>query len=319
MFHHEFHIVKTLMLCRFFRLATLVRYSHRMLIRMGVEEKRLEIFKLSFYWFICIHWAACLQLYPGLIIKDITSNDEGAAWFHQSDFWQHSSYGRYAILLYKAVKTFMGVGNTVKLKPTELYDKIYASLITIFGRVGLCITMAYIFQIVQGMRSSSLRYEEMMVQLSKYNRHNKLPSNTKTKMKNNYDYLFRKRFFNEQEILKTVSATLRQQILFHNTRQLVEHSPFFANLPSNLIMRIISSLSVELYLEGDIIYTFGENGMSVYPVYFISTGSVAIMSPRGKEVAHIADGDYFGELTLVADKNHHYTKVIALETTECYK
>jgi CRP-like cAMP-binding protein len=153
-----------------------------------------------------------------------------------------------------------------------------------------------------------------MVQLNKYTDQKNLPPTTKAKLKNNYDYMFCKRFFNEREILKTVSASLRQQILIHNTRQLVENSPFFDNLPSFLIMKIISALSVELYLESDVIYTLGEVAKSVF---FITSGSVAYYSPSGKEVCHFSDGDYFGEMTLVSDR--HYAKAIALETTECYK
>lgn len=196
------------------------------------------------------------------------------------------------------------------------FDKIYASLLTIVGRVGLCVTLAYIFEIIQGVQSSSLRYDELMVQLNKYTDKNKLPSTTRAKLKNNFDYMFRKRYFNEREILKTVSAPLRQQILVHNTRQLVERSAFFENLPSYLVLKIISVMSVELFLEGDVIYTYGEIGMSVY---FIASGSVAFYSPSGREVCHFSDGDYFGEKTLVSDVYRHFAKVVALETTECYK
>lgn len=210
----------------------------------------------------------------------------------------------------------MGTGYIKDLQPTEYFDKIYASFLTIIGRIGLCVTLAYIYEIIQGVRSSTLRYDEMMVQLNKYTDQNNLPPATRAKLKDNYDYMFRKRYFNEREILRTVSAPLRQQILVHNTRQLVENSPFFQNLPSYLVMRIISALSVELYLEGDVVYTSGEMGLSVY---FIASGSVAFYSPSGKEVCHFCDGDYFGEMALVSDVECHYSKVIALETTECYK
>jgi signal-transduction protein with cAMP-binding, CBS, and nucleotidyltransferase domain len=104
--------------------------------------------------------------------------------------------------------------------------------------------------------------------------------------------------------------------MIHNTRQLVENSPFFENLPSYLILRIIAALSIELYLEDDVIYTVGETGASVF---FITLGSVAFYSSSGKEIGHYTDGDYFGEMSLVTDVNYRFCKAIALETTECYK
>lgn len=318
-----FHFLKTLTLFRITRLPTVARYCQTFLLRLGVDDKYLEIFKLMFYWIICIHWAACLHILPGVIVKGVVigfDNSKNAlveAWFEKPLFRNRTATGRYIICLFKSVKTFMGTGYVKDLQPTQRFDKLYASLLTIVGRIGLCVTLAYIYQLVRGVRSSTLRYDEMMVQLNKYNDHNTLPSSTKAKLKNNYDTMFRKRYFNESEILKTVSASLRQQILIHNTRELVENSPFFDNLPSYLIMRIISALSVELYLEGDVIYTLGEVGMSVY---FIASGSVAFYAPSGREVCHFTDGDYFGETTLVSsDVDHHCAKAVALETTECYK
>lgn len=238
------------------------------------------------------------------------------AWYENDIFDKKSLKGKYVICLFKSVKTIMGTGYMGDLMPKKYFDKIYSTLLTIVGRIALCVTLAYIYQIVQSVRSSSLRYDEMMVQLKKYTAQNKLPASTRAKLKNNYDYIFRKRYFNEQEILNTVSAPLRQQILVHNTRQLVENSPFFENLPSNLVLKIVTVLSVELYLKGDIVYTIGEIGTSVY---FIISGSVAFYSPSEKEVCHYSDGDYFGEMGLVSDVEQRYAKVVALETTKCYK
>lgn len=302
-------------LFRIVRLPTFVRYCQRMLLRLEVDDKYLEIFKLLCYWIIAMHWAACLHIIPGIIASRF-QHVKVDAWYEKKVFQRHDAFGKYVICVFKSIKTFMGSGYIKDLQPTEYFDKVYATLLTVIGRVGLCVTFAFIYEIIQGVRSSTLRYDEMMVQLNKYTDHNKLPPSTKAKLKNNYHYMFRKRYFNEREISKTISAPLRQQILVHNTRQLVENSPFFDNLPSYLILKIISTLSVELYLEGDVIYSPGEIGMFVY---FITSGSVAFYSPSGKEVCHFSDGDYFGVMTLVSDVEHQYTKVVALETTKCYK
>lgn len=318
-----FHYIRLLSIFGIFRLPTFVRYGERILLRLGVDDKCLEVFKLLSYWIICIHWAACLQILPGLIVAKFRCDSHGncgvKAWFELDAFRLRQVSGKYIICLFKSVKTFMGTGYIKDLQPTEYFDKIYTSLLTIIGRIGLCVTLAYIFQLIQGVRSSTLRYDEMMLQLNKYTDYKKLPQATKAKLKKNYDFVFRKRYFNERQILKTVSAPLRQQILVHNTRQLVEKSPFFENLPSNLVLKIISALRVELYLEDDVIYELGAVGTSAY---FISSGSVAFYSPSGKEVSHFSDGDYFGEATLVSDAGHqahHYGKAVALETTKCYK
>ncbi|CRL00606.1 CLUMA_CG013866, isoform A [Clunio marinus] len=311
----KYHFIKILTLLRITRLPTFILYSNRTLERIGVDDKYMEIFKLLCYWLVFIHWASCLHILPGLIATNFQNNNENA-WYKQGFFQNRSELDKYIICLFKCIKTLMGTGYVKELQPTEYFDRIYGTLLNIAGRVGLCITFAYIFDIIQGMKSSTLRYNQMMVQLSKYTDQNCLPEETKNKLRSNYDYIFRKRYFNEQEILKTLPASLRQQILVHNTRQLVENSQFFENLPSSLVLKIISSLTQELFLEGDAIISPGEIGTAVY---FIASGSVAFCLPNGKEVCHFTDGDYFGLATFFADDYQHFVKVVALETTECYK
>lgn len=312
----EFHFIKIFTLFRICRLHTMVRYYERMFVRLQVDDKYVEIFKLFTYWIIFIHWTACLHIVPGLIVGLFQHQANIGAWYEQKVFQKHDNYGRYVICLFKSVKTIMGTGYVKDLQPKECFDRIYATLLVVTGRIALCITLAYIYGIIRGVRSSTLHYDEMMLQLKKYNDYNKLPASTNVKLKDNYDHLFCKRYFNEREILKTVSVVLRQEILIHNTRQLVENSPFFDNLPPFLIRKMISSLSIELYLEGDVVYDIGEDGLSVY---FITSGSVAFFSPTKKEVCHFSDGDYFGEIALVSDMEQNYASAVALETTECYK
>lgn len=312
----EFNNVKFLNLFRILRLATLLRYFERILLRFEVDDKYFEIIKILSFWTICIHWAACLQVIPGSLAVESNFEVEVDAWFQREIYQHRDAYGQYVVCLFRSLKILMGIGPVVGLESTMYFDKVYSVMLTIIARIGFFITVGYMYVIIQGMKSSTLRYDEMIVQLNKYTDQNKLPDSTKTKLKDNYDYIFNKRYFSEKEILKTVSAPLRQQILIHNTRKLVENSPFFEKLPSFLILKIISALSVELYLEGDIIYTSGEIGLFVY---FITSGSVAFFTPSGNEVCQFADGDYFGVFALISDVGHHQGEVVALETTECYK
>lgn len=311
-----FHFIKLFTLLRIFRGRTTVIYLERALKRFRIKDKYLDIFKIVAFWMICIHWTACMHLIPGLIKAEFEEGKKVGAWFEYSNFIERNVMTKYTILLFKSVKTIMGTGFVHDLQPREAFDSYYSIALAIGGRIGLFITLALMWIMLQGMMSSKLRYDEMMVQLSKYTSCNHLPASTQVKLKNNYDYQFRKRYFNEREILRTISSPLRQQIMVHNTRQLVENSPFFENLPSYLTIRIIALLSIELYLERDVIYTIGEIGTAVH---FITSGSVAFYSSSGKEIGHFVDGDYFGEITFVSDVNYRFCKAIALETTECYK
>jgi hypothetical protein len=160
-----------------------------------------------------------------------------------------------------------------------------------------------------------LRYEEMMTQIDIYAKHNKIPESTKEKLKANCQHKFRRKFFNVGQILETVSPTLRQEILLTSASRLVKNSPFFANLPKSLIFRVVSSLQHQVFLKNDIIYTIDSDALSIY---FIITGTVAFFSPSGKEICHFKDGDYFGEICLLSNKEKRMCSAVALETTECF-
>jgi hypothetical protein len=313
----SFHYIRLLSLFRIFRLRTLSIYIHRCLIRLKVNKIFLEIINLLLTWIVCIHWTACLFVVPGLITSNFETDVDNNAWYQNKDFQHQDIFGSYVICLHKSMKTLTGTAYTDIFEAKENFDDYYVLFITVIGRIGLSVTLAYIYQLIKGMRDSQLRFRGLKVELSKYSQYNHLPEATRAKLKRNYEFVFLKRYFNEKEILEASSTLLRQQILIHNTRHLVENSPFFQRLPSYLIMRIISALSVELFSVNDVILNFGEIGKSIY---FITSGSVALFTPGGWELCHLSDGDYFGETTLVSGNvEHQHMKVVALEMTECYK
>lgn len=321
-----FHLSKTnififrlFSLLRIFRLRTFNTYLARFMMRINVNQKFVEIFYILVVWMVCIHWTACLFVLPGLVVTNFfsTESQEGA-WYEEEVFQLQDLFGKYVICLFKSVRTLMGVSYVENFSETsKQFEKVYVTLMTVLGRVGLAITLAYVYHLVRGVKNSRLTYDEMTVEVAKYVEHNRLPPMSRAKLKKNYEYIFLRRCFNEQEILDASPASLNHQILIHNTRRLVENSPFFQHLPWYLVMRIISALRVELFSPNDAVLTFGEIGKSIY---FITSGSVALYSPRGYEICHLSDGDFFGETTLVATNiEHQHMKVVALEMTKCYK
>lgn len=315
----EYFVVRLFTLLRIFRLRTFTTYLVRFLMRNNVDRKFLEISYILAVWMVCIHWTACLFVLPGLVASNCFKVEpKTGVWYEDEVFQRQDLFGKYAICLFKSVRTLMGVGFVEKFQEmNKRFDKVYVTFTTILGHVGLAITLAYVYHLVRGFRNSRFSYDEMTVEVAKYGEHNRLPPMSREKLKKNYEYIFLKRCFNEQEILDASPASLNHQVLIHNTRRLVEHSPFFQNLPWYLVLRIISALRVELFSPNDAVLTFGEIGKSIY---FITSGSVAVYSPRGFEICHLSDGDFFGETTTVSiNIEYQHMKVIALEMTECYK
>uniref|UniRef100_A0A2H1WZJ0 SFRICE_034927 n=1 Tax=Spodoptera frugiperda TaxID=7108 RepID=A0A2H1WZJ0_SPOFR len=116
----------------------------------------------------------------------------------------------------------------------------------------------------------------------------------------------------ESRMLGCVSGQLREDILMHTGRQLVRELEFLKQLPSSLLVQIAFKLRVVIYIAGDIIFKINTVGDCLY---FIDRGTVAIYSDSGKEICHLEDGDFFGEIALVM--KHHFRTASAIAVTNC--
>lgn len=302
-------------LFRILRLRTVNLYLKRMFTRCRADERFTEMFSFFIHWIFCIHWVACLFVLPGQIAQLMSGAETTGAWFEYNNFDTKNIAKKYVICLTKSMETLMGIG--FFSRPAVRFDRIYSTLVTVAGRAALATTLAYIYHFMRGIQNSRLVYDEVTVEVSKYVKHNRLPASSKEKLRKTFEMIFLKRCFDEPEIVSAMPSALSNQILIHNTRNLVDKSPFFQNLPWYLVLRIISALDVELFSANDAVLTLGEIGKSIF---FIHSGSVALFSPRGFEICHLCDGDFFGETTLVAEQaEHQHMRVVALEMTECYK
>lgn len=99
-------------------------------------------------------------------------------------------------------------------------------------------------------------------------------------------------------------------------RKLVESVVFFSNLPIKILVKIISCLKKEIYLPNDVIIRANTIGASMY---FISCGSVAVYTKSGKEICHLQDGGYFGEVAILVKNTLRIASVVSLETSEVYR
>lgn len=68
--------------------------------------------------------------------------------------------------------------------------------------------------------------------------------------------------------------------------------------------QLFSRLSHQHYKRGDFIYHPGDNGDAMY---FINSGKVEILTKKGHLVSILRHGDFFGEGSLLEDRNHRIT------------
>lgn len=77
---------------------------------------------------------------------------------------------------------------------------------------------------------------------------------------------------------------LKEEVTLHACRRLVENVEIFQDLPKNILTQIVTNLKPELYLAKDMIIRAGTQGDCMF---FLSSGTVSVLTPTGKEVSCI--------------------------------
>ncbi|KAI4454990.1 i[[h]] channel isoform e [Holotrichia oblita] len=155
-----------------------------------------------------------------------------------------------------------------------------------------------------------------MNQLKQYMRHKQLPLPMQKRLIDYYGYRFRGTYFRENTIFPTISGRLKKDITAYICQTMMKKVPILKDLPPAISKNIIPSLRQEIFLPTDIIVKAGTSGDCMY---FIHYGTVAVYTPTGKEVCHLQDGAYFGEMGLIAKDNKRIANVVAIETTEVFR
>lgn len=174
-----FHFFKLITMVKILRLFTFLRYFRRTL-RLTKLLNNNYISALSFLlgFLVIVYWASSFEILPGLIAARFNVTAKVGAWYEQEEFQNKTVVFKYMTCIFKSVSTICGIRSQT-YEPIKAFDKIYTSVLLVAGRIGLCVLFAKIYQIIQGMNSSELRFGEVMEHLDKYGEELELPEETK--------------------------------------------------------------------------------------------------------------------------------------------
>ncbi|CAH1133721.1 unnamed protein product [Ceutorhynchus assimilis] len=160
-----------------------------------------------------------------------------------------------------------------------------------------------------------VRFEEIITELGEYIKAKQLPDCLKTRLLKYYTYKYQNVFFNEQLMVSILSNTLKKEIDVFLCKSLLKQQKIFATVPAKTIVQVMSYLVPQIYLPNDLVIQSGTVGDCMY---FIGSGTVAVISPSGKELCHLIDGDFFGEAALIIKEQKRFTNIIAIEASKIY-
>ncbi|KAG5325329.1 HCN2 protein, partial [Pseudoatta argentina] len=106
-----------------------------------------------------------------------------------------------------------------------------------------------------------------------------------------------------------------QKLLLHNYHRLLNDVDLFKNLTEIIIAQFVGAIRSEIFMADDVLVRAGAHGDALY---FIAYGTVVVYNGLEKEICHLEDGAYFGELALLMEEDCWIASVIAVEICEVH-
>ncbi|KAK0081625.1 hypothetical protein PV325_011847 [Microctonus aethiopoides] len=297
-------IAELIPLLKIIRLSTFRHYIRQIHTDYGIGSVTDAVIWLSLLTALIFHWSACLTWgYPFLSIYATRSKFENSdVYAIKSNLYQKDSLQIYIMSLHMGISNLVG-SSFIEFRKISHADKWIRCIILLFG------TGYMIYLIAE----PELKYQEIMRRMKEYIHEKNLPRHLGQKLLLYYEYRYQGSYFKENIIVSTLPNHLKQEINMRSNGGLLKTATIFHDLPESLVIDILSVVKPIIYLQDDIIYKFGDVGNCMY---FIASGTVAIINFMGKEITHLEDGNHFGEICIIQRNNLRKVSVIAVETTE---
>ncbi|CAG9773047.1 unnamed protein product [Ceutorhynchus assimilis] len=238
------------------------------------------------------------------------------SWIFYNDIINQPIYRQYAYAFFRAS------AQTFAIKITEFpnitWEEYFISCINYaVGKIMHLLMWVVILNVLLTIHIQEIRFQEISSQLRNWMDNRDLPQNVQKRVVDYYNFHYRKKFFNKKEAQDELPESLMTKVKYNMHKLLKKcNITLFSRLSDHEIQTLADHFETEVYMPRDVILNYGALGTHLYIIAF---GTVALYTRSGKEVCHLYDGSYFGELSLILKQHKVTVSVVALETTKIYK
>jgi len=307
-------LTKLFQLLRLLRLTRLVRSRHQWeeLFSFPYDGAMLliRIFCILFSLLTYAHISACLQFMVPMIL-DFPHN----SWVVIRNLQYDTLSRQYGWSLFRSISQMLCIGYGLA-PPASVQDMYVVTILMMLGAICFALYIGYTTSILQSHNASKRLYTEKYSSIKQYMLFRKLPMELRRRIADYYENRYQGKMFNESQILKELNPILREELINHNCRELVDAVPFFTEADPEFVSTVVTYLKFEVYLYGDEIIRQGTIGRKMY---FISRGTVRIVNHRDRDISKsqtLSDGEFFGEISIVLPTKRRVASVFA--DSYCY-
>ncbi|XP_018369234.1 PREDICTED: potassium/sodium hyperpolarization-activated cyclic nucleotide-gated channel 1-like [Trachymyrmex cornetzi] len=292
---------------------TVIKYSRRLYYVYEINFHLYKVAEISVIIIVCVHWAACLEYYLPLAVAKMVEQDD-ASWIRSSYMLKRKTkFAIYLTCVNRAIIALTTSTHYLDVRAPE--DIIYNIILSVLGLLGFIYMLAQLSQLMMTIHSTRKRHLQLIEQLQQYMTYKELPYSLQRRLLSYYNYRNKKGFERNKIIINHVSPYLREKLLLHNYRRLLNDVDLFRNLPEIVVAQFIGAVRSEIFMSNDVLVRAGARGDALY---FIAYGTVVVYNSAEKEICHLEDGAYFGELALLMEDERWIASVIAAENCEVH-
>ncbi|XP_014489346.1 PREDICTED: potassium/sodium hyperpolarization-activated cyclic nucleotide-gated channel 2-like [Dinoponera quadriceps] len=279
----------------------------------GIPRTKKTTIWLVIITLLILHWSGCISYIFPYIVKHVKGKPMMGSdtYYISTKLYTKPIWKIYLIFVHIGVSNLIG-SSSIEFENFGILDRMIRCVLLLCGKGYIIYLIVTILQLLESSAEPELKYQRIMHQVNEYIHQKRLPRYLKDKLTSYYEYRYQGSFFKEIIISDTLSNHLNREILFHNSRRLMNNA-ILRNLTHNVLGDLMSLLKPVIYLEEDVIYKAGTESDCMY---FIASGTVVLITFSGKEICHLHDGDHFGETVLICPDRSRTESVIALEVCE---
>ncbi|MCG6879605.1 MAG: cyclic nucleotide-binding domain-containing protein, partial [Deltaproteobacteria bacterium] len=209
--------------------------------------------------------------------------------------------------------TTVGYGDII---PKTNLQMAYTMVVMVLGVGVYGYVIGNVANLLTNMDMARAHYLANMEKLATFLKYRSIPNSLQRRIYDYYSYLWEHRLgYDESAVLSGLPPSLQGEVSLLLKREFIEKVPFLKGGGLELIRDIAFELRPVIFTPGTYIFRAGEIGRHMY---FISHGTVEVISPDGKTiVATLGEGDLFGEIALLFSQPRSAT-VRAMDYCDLY-